>query len=257
MTRPLPRGERLAAAAPRRAMVLAAGLGKRLRPLTETVPKPLLAVGGIVPLEAVLDRLAAAGVEEAVINLHHLGERIEAHLAARQRPRIRFSREAELLDTGGGVARALRLLGREPFYVVNGKVVWFDGRIPALRRLAEGWDDRRMDGLLLLHPTVLAVGYEGPGDFFLEPTGLVRRRREREVAPFLFTGIQILHPRLFADAPAGAFSLNILYDRALAAGRLFGLRHDGEWYQVSTPRQREAVERHLGSDREGAEFGER
>lgn len=232
-------------------MVLAAGFGKRLRPITETVPKPLVRVGGRPLIDYVLDRLAAAGVRHAVVNTHWLGELIEEHLKDRRQPKIEFSRETEILETGGGILKALPRLGDGPFYVANGKIIWLNGKVDALVRLAEAWDDESMDALLLLQPTVTAVGYDGPGDFFLDQTGRIRRRREWEVAPFLYSGVQILHPRLFADAPEGAFSLNLLYDRAIEAGRLYGLRHDGEWYHVSTPQHLAEVEARIaqGGDR--------
>ena len=227
---------------PKRAMVLAAGLGKRMRPLTETRPKPLIEVRGRAMLDHVLDRLEDVGVEEAVVNHYHLGAMIEEHLQGRRRPRIRFSPEDVLLETGGGVKRALPMLGEEPFYAVNGDIVWLDGRVPALRRLAETWDETRMDVLLLLHPTAFALGYNGAGDFIMTPEGQLRRRREREVAPFVFAGVQILHPRLLADTPDGPFSLNLLYDKALESERLWGLRHDGEWFHVGTPDSLRTVE---------------
>jgi MurNAc alpha-1-phosphate uridylyltransferase len=216
-------------------MALAAGLGLRMRPLTETMPKPLIEVGGRALLDWGLDHLVRAGVADVVVNLHHLAPQVEAHLADRKAPAIHFSHESELLETGGGIAGALDLLGPDPFYVTNSDVIWLDGPEPALGRLAERWDDGAMDGLLLLHSTVEAYGYDGRGDFFVDPLGLLTRRPERDVAPFLFTGAQILHPRLFAHAPEGAFSLNLLYDRALAGGRLFGVVHDGEWFHVGSP----------------------
>ncbi|MDP6882690.1 MAG: nucleotidyltransferase family protein [Rhodospirillales bacterium] len=215
-------------------MVLAAGLGLRLRPITETLPKPLVEVGGRALLDRILDRLVEAGVEKVTVNLHHLGSAIEAHLAPRLKPPIEFSPEAELLETGGGVAKALPRLGEGPFWVTNGDVLWLDGPKPALRRLAGAWDDARMDALLLLHETVNAYGYQGRGDFLADPLGRLTRRPECEVAPFLFTGVQILHPRLFADAPTGPFSLNRLYDEAIEKGRLYGVVHDGEWFHVGT-----------------------
>ena len=224
-------------ARPHAAMVLGAGLGTRMRPLTDSRPKPLIPVQGRAMLDRILDRLEAVGVGEAVINLHHLGEMIEAHLSDRARPRIAYSREATLLETGGGVRRALPLLGPAPFYAINGDVCWLDGCRPALARLADAWDDATMDALLLLHPTAFAIGYAGPGDFILSAEGCARRRGEREIAPFVFAGVQVLHPRLFADAPEGAFSLNVLYDRAAENGRLWGLRHDGEWLHIGTPAQ--------------------
>lgn len=218
-----------------RAMILAAGRGTRLRPYTDTTPKPMLNVRGRPLIEHQLDWLKAAGVYEVIINLHHLGEQIERHLGARRGPSILFSHEAELLDTGGGVAKALPELGKRPFFAVNGDVVWLDGGTPALERLAAAWDAAAMDVLLLLHPTAHAHGYHGPGDFFMSPGGQLRRRREREVAPFIFTGVQILHPRVLQNVPAGAFSLNLVYDRAAEAERLWGLLHDGEWFHVGTP----------------------
>ncbi|MCH7796390.1 MAG: nucleotidyltransferase family protein [Proteobacteria bacterium] len=220
---------------PQRAMVLAAGLGERMRPITDTLPKPLIELRGRTLLDSILDRVEAAGVPEAVVNLHYLGEMIEARLAPRARPRVSFSREETRLETGGGVRKALSLLGADAFFVINGDVCWLDGHTPALERLAAAWDDAEMDALLLLHPTALAVGYAGVGDFVLAPDGRMRRRRELEVAPFVFTGIQILHPRLFEDAPEEPFSLNLIYDKAGAAERLWGLRHDGEWFHIGTP----------------------
>ena len=234
------------------AMVLAAGYGVRMRPLTETRPKPLIEVAGRTMLDRVLDRLQGAGLRRAVVNHHHLGAMIEAHLAQRDDFDFALSAEAELLDTGGGVAKALPLLGQQPFFVVNGDVVWLDGLSPAFERLAVAWDDGKMDALLLLHPVVAAHGYEGNGDYFASSTGQLRRRREREVAPFIFAGLQILSPKLFAGAPEGAFSLNRLYDKAEAAGRLWGIRHDGEWFHVGTPEGLNEVEevlRSLGPDR--------
>ncbi len=225
-----------AAKRPRRAMVLAAGYGLRMRPLTNKLPKPLIEVQGEPMIDTIIGRLARAGVESVVVNLHHMGDKIEAHLKGRKQPRILFSHEDTILETGGGVAKALRHFADEPFFVVNGDVCWLDGREPALERLAESWDDDSMDALLLLEPTVYAFGYDSnAGDFIMDPEGRLRRRHELEVAPFLFAGIQILHPRLFDGAPDGAFSLNLLYDRAEEAGRLWGLRHDGKWFHIGTP----------------------
>ncbi len=235
-------GARGTAIIPDRAMVLAAGFGTRLRPLTETVPKPMVRVAGKPMIDTVIDRLAAIGVREVVVNTHHLAAVIESHLRERSRPRIAFSREADILETGGGIRKALPLLGERPFYVVNGKIVWLNGKTDALVRLAEAWSDALMDGLLLLQPTVSAIGYDGPGDFFVDQLGRIHRRREGQIAPFVYAGIQILHPRLFAGAPDSAFSLNILYDRAIESGRLYGIRHDGEWFHVSTPQQLAEVE---------------
>lgn len=227
---------------PTTAMVLAAGLGQRMRPLTDKLPKPLVQVRGEAMLDTILDRLQAHGIEKAVVNLHYLGEMIEAHLRHRKQPQIVFSRERDLLETGGGVKNALPLLGVDPFFVLNGDVCWLDGLTPALTRLAAAWNDEDMDALLLLHPTCSAFGYEGIGDYLMDSVGRLRRRQERQIAPFIYAGIQILHPRLFEGAPEGPFSLNRLYDKAQEAGRLWGLRHDGEWFHVGTPAELSAVE---------------
>lgn len=229
-------------AAPATAMVLAAGLGQRMRPLTDKLPKPLVQVRGEAMLDTILDRLQQHGIAKVVVNLHYLGEMIEAHLKERTRPQIVFSPEPDLLETGGGIRKALPLLGPDPFFVLNGDVCWLDGLTPALERLAAAWDDADMDALLLLHPTCSAFGYDGIGDYLMDPVGRLTRRKERQIAPFIYAGIQILHPRLFAGAPEGAFSLNRLYDQAQEAGRLWGLRHDGEWYHVGTPGELRAVE---------------
>jgi MurNAc alpha-1-phosphate uridylyltransferase len=166
-------------------------------------------------------------------------------LKGRAAPEIVFSREEPIQDTGGGIRQALPLLGPAPFVVANGKIVWLDGKEKALHRLARSWDEARMDALLLLHASVDALGYDGPGDFFIDQVGRVRRRRSWEVAPFVYTGLQIVHPRLFAEAPAGPFSMNLLWDRAIEAERLYALRHDGEWYQVSTPEQFALIEERI------------
>lgn len=218
-----------------RAMVLAAGLGVRMRPLTDTVPKPLIEIAGETMLDRALDRLAAAGIETAVVNTHWLSEKIEARLAHRSAPKIVVSREDQLLETGGGIVNALGHLGEEAFFAVNADIVWRDGTIPALERMARAWHEADMDGLLLLQSTVRATGYSGDGDFLMDPLGRLSRRPERQIAPYVFTGLQILHPRLFDGAPDGAFSLNRLYDRAIAGDRLYGIAHDGDWFHVGTP----------------------
>lgn len=242
-------------AVPKRAMVLAAGLATRLRPLTDTIPKAMVKLDGVPMIDIVLDRLAAAGIEEAVVNTHHLADMLRAHLANRTRPRLAFSHEETVLETGGGIKKALPLLGPDPFYSVNAKIVWLNGKTDALVRLAQAWDDDKMDALLLLQPTVSAVGYDGPGDFFITQDGHVRRRRDWEVAPFLYSGIQLVHPRLFADSPDGAFSMNLLWDRLMEEGRIYALRHDGEWFHVSTPQHLKEVESYLA--RAGLKLSER
>ena len=221
---------------PRCAMVLAAGLGLRMRPLTDDTPKPLVAVGGKALIDHVLDRLAEAGVEIAVVNVHYLADQIERHLAGRRTPRIVISDERdELLDTGGGVVKALPCLGAAPFFHINSDTIWIDGVKPNLLRLAGIFDPARMDALLLLAATWTSVGYAGRGDFVMTPDGRISRRPEREVAPFVYAGVAILNPDLFAAAPPGAFSLNLLFDRAIKAGRLHGLRLEGVWMHVGTP----------------------
>lgn len=228
------------------AMVLAAGLGLRMRPITETRPKPLVTVAGRTLLDRALDALAAAGVTDAVVNVHYLAQMIEDHLVARTAPRIDISDEREtLLETGGGVTKALPLLGAGPFYVVNADIAWRDGPQPALSRLGAMWDPADMDALLLLHPVGAATGYDGAGDYAADAAGRLARRRDAPCAPHVFTGVQILHPRLFDGAPEGPFSLTRLYDAAESAGRLFGLVHDGEWYHIGTPAGLEEAEARL------------
>jgi MurNAc alpha-1-phosphate uridylyltransferase len=217
-------------------MILAAGIGKRMRPITATVPKPLVEVGGRALIDHGLDRLERAGVETAVVNVHYLADLVRVHVVKRKKPKVVISDERDrLLDTGGGVAKALPQLGDEPFYVINSDSFWIEGPRPNLDWLAGGWHGDRMDALLLLASTVRSVGYHGRGDFRMDPAGRLSRRPERDVAPFAYAGAAILHPRLFADCPAGAFSLNRLFDRAIEADRLFGVRMDGLWLHVGTP----------------------
>jgi len=232
-----PRGAaRAAPGSPRRAMVLAAGIGIRMRPLTDHMPKPLVSVGGRALIDHVLDRLAGAGVERAVVNVHHFADQIERHLAGHVRPQLIISDERErLLDTGGGIVNALATLGREPFFLVNADTIWIEGVRPNLSRLAAAFDPAEMDGLLLLAPTATSIGYEGRGDYALAADGRLRRRAEREIVPFVYAGAGILSPSLFHNAPDGPFSLTRLFDRAEAQGRLHGLRLEGLWMHVGTP----------------------
>jgi len=216
-------------------MVLAAGLGLRMRAARADLPKPLVPVRDRALVAHVLDRLDEAGVAEAAVNTHYKGAMIEAALAGWNAPRLTFFAEPELLETGGGVANALPFLGADPFFVVNSDALWLNGPINALHRLAGAWNAARMDALMLLYPAWSATAYDGRGDFSMDQEGCLTRRREGEVAPFVFTGVQILHPRLFDGAPDGAFSLNRLYDRAIEAGRLYGIAHDGRWFHVGTP----------------------
>jgi N-acetyl-alpha-D-muramate 1-phosphate uridylyltransferase len=221
---------------PRRAMVLAAGFGERMRPITDTVPKPLVKVGGKAMLDFVLDRLAAAGVERAVVNVHYLADQIEQHLAGRKAPQIVISDErAKLLNTGGGVVKALGELGREPFFHVNSDTIWIDGVKSNLTRLAEAFDPTSTDALLLLAAASSSIGYSGRGDFTMEPDGKLRRRQEQQIAPYVYAGAAIFAPALFVGAPEGAFSLTRLFDKAAETGRLHGLRLDGVWMHVGTP----------------------
>jgi MurNAc alpha-1-phosphate uridylyltransferase len=217
-------------------MILAAGLGTRMRPLTDRTPKPLVAVGGKALINHVLDRLAAVGVETAVVNVHHFADQIEQHLKPRRVPTVIISDErAALLGTGGAVVKALAQLGNDPFFHVNSDTLWIDGVKPNLERLAATFDPDTMDALLLLAPTATSVGYSGPGDYAMAPDGQLRPRPEREVVPFVYSGVAILSPALFASAPAGPFALTRLFNAAAEAGRLYGLRLEGVWMHVGTP----------------------
>jgi MurNAc alpha-1-phosphate uridylyltransferase len=217
-------------------MVLAAGVGARMRPITDRIPKPLISVGGRALIDHVLDRLAVAGVEVAVVNVHHFADQIEQHLSDRRRPKIVISDErARLLNTGGGVVNAMPRLGAGPFFHINADTIWIEGPTPNLDRLAAVFDADRMDALLLLAPTATSIGYEGRGDFALTADGRLRRRTEQEIVPFVYAGAAILAPALFVAAPQEPFSLTLLFDRAEKSGRLHGLRLDGVWMHVGTP----------------------
>lgn len=221
---------------PRCAMVLAAGLGTRMRPLTDTMPKPLVKVASKPLIDHVLDRLAEAGVEKAVVNVHHFADQVSQHLARRTLPRIVISDERGLLlGTGGGVRKALPELGDAPFFHINSDTIWIDGVRPNLARLAEAFDPAAMDALLLLSPTTGSIGYAGRGDFAMAPDGRLIRRGERDVAPFVYAGAAILLPSLFSHAPKGEFPLTEIFERAAEKGRLFGLRLEGLWMHVGTP----------------------
>ena len=220
----------------RRAMVLAAGLGQRMRPITDNLPKPLVAIGGKPMLDHALDRLAEAGVEEAVVNVHHLAAQIEAHVAARTSPRVTISDErALLLETGGGVKKALPLLGSDPFFHVNSDSLWSETGCSNMSAMADAWDATSMDMLLLLARREGSVGFDGRGDFVRADDGLLTRRGSAERAPYVYAGVAIMKPELFADTPEGPFSLNLLFDRAIASGRLRGIVLEGQWLHVGTP----------------------
>ena len=223
---------------PETAMVMAAGLGKRMRPLTATRPKPLVEVAGKPLIDHVFDRLRAAGVRRAVVNVHYFADALEAHLRARMRDiEVVVSDErGQLLETGGGLVKAKPLLGNAPFLCVNSDNLWVDGPVDSIRALGAAWDDERMDALLLMVPLVRAGGHRGHGDFHLDAHGrIVGRREPGRVAPFVFTGVQMLHPRLIADAPEGPFSTNLFWNRAIEAGRAWGIVHQGLWFDVGTP----------------------
>ncbi|MFC0387328.1 nucleotidyltransferase family protein [Muricoccus vinaceus] len=230
-------------------MVLAAGLGTRMSPLTEAVPKPLLALRGRSLLDHALDRLGDAGIGEAVVNAYHLAPQVVAACEARRSPRCTVLVEDTLLETGGGIRNALPHLGDAPFAVVNGDAYWLDGPTPALLRLAAAFDEARMDALLLMVRAAQVEGEVGLGDFLLDPLGRLRRPREREVAPYLYAGVQIIHPRLLDGTSPGRFGLMGPWMRAIEAGRLYGLVHDGAWFHLSTPpdlqRAEEALDKGL------------
>jgi len=222
---------------PQAAMILCAGLGTRMRPLTDDRPKPMVELNGRPMIDHAVRKLAESGIERLVVNLHYKGEVLKRHLEA-SCPKgiaLAFSEEKDLLDTGGGIKKALPLLGASPFFVINGDVYWRDGTASTFARLAERWDAETMDALLLMVPAVSGFGYEGLGDFLMDPVGRLARRPESRVAPFLFGGLQLIHPRLFENAPEGPFSINRLWNRAIEQDRLYGLRHEGEWMHVGTP----------------------
>jgi len=226
------------------AMILAAGFGTRMRPITDHTPKPLIPLAGRALVDHGIDRLVAAGVKRVVVNTHYKAPMMAEHLAQRHDVEIVLSHEETLLDTGGGVKNALKHLG-DAFYVINADVFWLNGRTPALIRLARAWDPARLDALLLVQRTTSAIGYDGVGDFLVDAVGRVRRRGEREVVPHLFAGIELLSRRFFDGAPDGVFSLNALWNKAIAAGRLEAIIHDGEWFHVGTPQGLAASEDRL------------
>lgn len=242
-------------ARPTRGMVLAAGLGTRMRAVSETIPKPLVPLAGKPLLAYALESLERAGVNEVVVNTHHLAAQIESYLAGYAArpgaPRIHISHEEERLETGGGICQALQWLGGDAFYVLNSDAVIAEHGAPALARLAEAWDGEAMDALLLLCPLARVLGCEGAGDFFRDGNGRLSRRGAAATAPYIFAGPQLLHPRLFAEAPAGAYSLNRHYDEAMLAGRLFGIVHRGHMLHVGSLEGLAAAEAHLGSGEGG------
>jgi MurNAc alpha-1-phosphate uridylyltransferase len=217
------------------AMVLAAGLGKRMRPLTASQPKPLVRVAGRALIDHALDRLADAGIARVVVNVHYLADALEAHVLARAAPSVTISDErAQLLETGGGMVKALAHLP-DPFFALNSDNVWLDGPRGVFADLSAAWDAERMDALLLLVPHARALNFDGPGDFHMDALGRLTRRKAGQIAPFIYSGIQLASHRLLREAPDGPFSTNILWNRAIAEGRLYGLSFTGQWFEVGTP----------------------
>ena len=219
------------------AMLMAAGLGKRMRPLTATTPKPLVRVAGKPLIDRALDRIEDAGIGKALVNVHYLADAIEAHVGPRRAPTISFSDEREqLLETGGGMVKA-QAAGQlpDPFFACNADSIWLDGPRNAFAELSARWDPERMDALLLVVSHVRAFNFDGTGDFYMDADGRLTRKKPERIAPFIYTGIQVVSHRLLRDAPEGKFSTNILWDRAIEEGRLFGLAFTGEWYEVGTP----------------------
>lgn len=217
------------------AMILAAGLGKRMRPLTASQPKPLVRVAGKALIDHALDRLADAGIARAVVNVHYLADALEAHVTARKNPQVTVSDErALLLETGGGMVKALGQLP-DPFFALNADNIWLDGPKSAFHDLSRRWDPEAMDALLLVVPHARAMNFAGPGDFHMDPLGRLSRRRDGRIAPFIYTGIQLVSHRLLRDAPDGPFSTNILWNRAMEEGRLYGISFTGLWFEVGTP----------------------
>jgi MurNAc alpha-1-phosphate uridylyltransferase len=217
-------------------MIMAAGLGKRMRPLTATKPKPLIEVGGKALLDHVLEKLRTAGVKKVVVNVHYLADALEAHLARAHGLEVVISDERGLLmETGGGLVKAAPLIDNDPFLALNSDNLWIDGPADTIKLLASQWDDSKMDALLLLVPQARALNHKGMGDFHMDRAGRIRRRERSHVAPFVFTGIQMVSKRLLTDAPEGPFSTNILWDRAIEQGRAFGAVHQGLWFDVGTP----------------------
>jgi MurNAc alpha-1-phosphate uridylyltransferase len=230
-------------------MVFAAGFGRRMRPLPNCLPKPLVRLRGKALIDHVLDRITAAKIRRTIVNVHYQADLIEAHLRRRTLPEIELSNERDgLLDTGGGANKALHRLGPDAFLTHNSDSVWVEDRESNLDRLIRAWDDAHMDALLMLAPVTACVGYRGCGDFMLEADGRIRRRQGPQIVPFVYAGVSIAHPRLFVGAPAGAFSLNLLWDRAIAIGRASGVSLSGRWMHVDTPTALDIAERYFAGE---------
>ena len=230
------------------AMVMAAGLGKRMRPLTASQPKPMVRVAGKPLIDHALDKLAEAGIARAVVNVHYFADVLEGHLAERRAPAIAISDEREqLLETGGGMVKAQGLLS-DPFFCLNSDNLWLDGPKNAFQDLSERWDAEKMDALLLLVAHKRASNFAGKGDFHMDPYGRLTRRKTGKIAPYIFTGIQLVSKRLLRDAPEGPFSTNVLWNRAIEEGRLYGLAFTGRWFEVGTPAAIRPTERALADN---------
>lgn len=230
----------------KRAMIMGAGLGTRMRPLTDNKPKPLVMVAGRTLIDHSIDRLVAAGVTQVVVNIHYKAAMLVAHLDKRRDVTITYSDEtAQLLDTGGGVVKALPLFEGEPFFVLNSDSIWVEKDVPVLSSMQQAWDGARMDGLLLLAEMNTAMGYDGAGDFVLLPGNAIARAKGRNEKPYAYPGVQIVHPRMFADAPDGPFSTNLMWNKAIEQGRLFGTVLDGVWIHVGTPEAVDEAEAYL------------
>ena len=240
MAKPVKDGKRSERGVIETAMILGAGFGTRMAPLTDRKPKPLVPLCGKPLIDWPIDRLAAAGVKRFVVNTHYLPEQMVEHF--KNRPEVTLNFEPEIQETGGGVRDALAAIGDAPFFVTSSDAIWFDGTKPAVQRMLDAWDPDRMDALLLLVPVTDSYGYDGPGDYYLEPDARAEHRGDRLVAPFLFGGLQILKPHLFEGAPDGPFPLRLIYNKVQETGRLYGVTHDGEWYHVGTPESLTEVE---------------
>jgi len=218
------------------AMIMAAGLGKRMRPLTATRPKPLVRVADRALIDHALDKLTEAGVARAVVNVHYLPDAMVAHLEQRTEPAVTISDErAQLMDTGGGLVKAMPLIGSDPFFCLNSDNIWLDGPQNVFQQLSAAWDPEKMDALLLLVPHARAFNYRGKGDFHLDPLGRISRRRPGRIAPFIYSGIQLVSNAFMRDAPDGVFSTGVLWNRAIGEGRLYGVTHTGLWFEVGEP----------------------
>jgi MurNAc alpha-1-phosphate uridylyltransferase len=232
------------------AMILAAGLGMRMRPLTEKTPKPLIKVAGKPLIQFNLEALSNFAAARVVVNIHHLPLQMMEFLKNYSELNLQISNESEeLLDSGGGIKNALHLLGSSPFFILNADSFWIDGATSNLVRLSKAWDSARMDILLMLAAGKQIIGYSGYGDFMMNSNGQLKRRTEKAVSPFVYTGVALISPKIFSETPNGPFSLNLLFDRAIELERLYGIRLDGDWYHVGTPASIDEAEQKMSMDK--------